>query len=643
MANLSHLFQPIKIRGMELKNRVVMAPMVTNFATEDGAVTQRLIDYLVARAWGGVGLIEVEATYVRPDGKGFRNELGIYKDDLIPGLQELTRLVHEGGAKVAVQLFHAGRQTSPAVTGTQPIAPSPLPDPSSGVVPRELTVDEIMEIEEAFVQAARRAQQAGFDAVEVHGAHGYLVNQFLSPFSNRRTDDYGGHPEGWSRFAVEIVRKIRQAVGESYPILFRMSADEYVPGGLTLAETRAIARYLQDAGVDAISVSAGNYASPGLIIIPTMDLERGIFVPLASGIKEVVSIPVIAVGRLHDPVIADQVIAAGHADMVALGRALLTDPGWVEKAQRGEIDEIRPCISCNQACANYLLEGKSVSCLVNPGVGREREFAITPTQKPKRVVVVGGGPAGLEATLVLAERGHQVTLFEEDPRLGGEFAVAALAPRKEELANALRWFIREVRRSGAEVRLGQRATADEVLKLKPDAVIVATGSRPKMPAIPGLMREKAMVARDVLMGRAMPGKHVLVAGGGAVGILTAEHLGLMDKEVTVLELTESVGGDMTADRRYWVLEDLADHDVGIITEAEISRVSDAGVHITHDGHEETIGPIDSVVLALGYEPTRTLADELQGKVPELYTIGDAVEPRSAVEAIREAAEVAYRI
>ncbi|MDI7276777.1 MAG: FAD-dependent oxidoreductase, partial [Anaerolineae bacterium] len=618
MANLSHLFQPIKVRGMELKNRVVMAPMVTNYATDEGAVTQRLIDYLVARAWGGVGLIETEATYVRPDGKGFRNQLGIYGDELIPGLQDLTRLVHEGGARVAVQLFHAGRQTSSAVTGTQPLAPSPLPDPSTGEVPRELSVDEIREIEDAFAQAARRAQQAGFDAVEVHGAHGYLVNEFLSPFSNRRTDEYGGHPIGWSRFAVEIVHKIRQVVGEGFPILFRISADEYVPGGLTLAETKAIARYLQEAGVDAISVSAGNYASPGLIIIPTMDLERGIFVPLASGIREAVSIPVIAVGRLHDPTVADQVIAGGHADMVALGRALLTDPGWVEKAQRGEIDEIRPCISCNQACANYLLEGKSVSCLVNPGVGREREFTITPVAKPKRVVVVGGGPGGLEATRVLAERGHQVTLFEEDPRLGGEYAVAALTPRKEELANSLRWSIREVRRSGAEVRLGQRATAEEVLKLKPDAVVVATGARPKVPAIPGLAREKAMVARDVLLGRTLPGRRVLVAGGGAVGILTAEHLGLMDKEVTVLELTDTVGSDMTADRRYWVLEDLADHDVGIITEAQIKSVSDAGVRITHNGHEETIGPIDNVVLALGYESTRTLADELQGKVPEVY-------------------------
>ncbi len=273
MRDLSHLFQPIGIRGMELKNRVVMAPMVTKYATEEGAVTQRLVDYLVARAWGGVGLIETEAAYVRPDGKGFRSELGIYKDELIPGLQELTRLVHEGKAKIAMQIFHAGRQTSAATTGVQPVAPSPLADPSSGELPRELSISEIQTLEDAFVQAARRAKQAGFDAVEIHGAHGYLIGEFLSPFSNRRTDEYGGNPQGWSRFAVEIVQKVRQMVGPDYPIIFRLSADEFVPGGLTLTETKSIARYVQDAGADVISVSVGNYASPGMLIVPPMTLN----------------------------------------------------------------------------------------------------------------------------------------------------------------------------------------------------------------------------------------------------------------------------------------------------------------------------------------------------------------------------------
>ena len=643
MGQFSHLFQPIKLRAMELKNRLVMAPMVTNYAAEDGAVTQRLIDYLVARAWGGVGLIETEAAYVRPDGRGFSHQLGIHRDELIPGLQELTRLVHEGKAKVAVQLFHAGRQTGASITGTQPVAPSPLPDPSSGELPRELLVEEILEIEDAFVQAAVRAQKAGFDAVEVHGAHGYLIGAFLSPFSNRRTDEYGGNLEGRARFAAEIVSRIRQAVGDDLPLIFRISADEYVSGGLDLAQSKAIARIIQNAGADAISVSAGNYASPGLITAPTMDLDRAIFVPLAEGIRKVVSIPVIAVGRLHDPAIADQVIAENRADLVALGRALLTDPGWVEKAQRGEVDEIKPCISCNQACINYLLVGQAISCLVNPGCGREREFTISPAEKPKNVVVVGGGPGGLEATWVLAERGHRVTLFEEDARLGGEFVVAAHTPRKEELSDSLRWQIREVRKSGANVRLGERATAEKVLELNPDAVVIATGSRPIVPRLAGLEPEKAMVARDVLMGRVMSGRRVLVAGGGGVGILTAEHLGLMDKEITIVEMADAVGTDVTPDRRYWVLSELAEHDVGVLTNATIEGVSDGRVRVAHAGHEETIGPFDDIVLALGYQSDASLARELEGRVPELYVIGDAVEPRSAVEAIREGAEVGRRI
>ncbi len=643
MVDLSRLFQPFAIRSMMLKNRIVMAPMVTTYCNQDGSVTERLMDYLVARAWGGVGLIETEAAFVRPDGRGFDRQLGIYKDELVPGLQELTRRVHGGGAKIAIQLFHAGRQTTRKVTGSQPVAPSPLADPSTGELPRELSMREIQEVQDAFVQAARRARDAGFDAVELHGAHGYLIGEFMSPFSNRRTDEYGGNPEGWMRFATEIVQKIRQAVGNDYPVLFRMSADEYVPGGLTLTETRPMARMAQDAGVDAISVSAGNYASPGMMIVAPMELPRGLFVPLAAGIKEAVSVPVVAVGRLHNPSLANQVIADGEADLIALGRALLTDPGWAEKAQRGAMDEIRPCISCNEACINYLQREMPISCLVNPGCGKEREYAIAPAPRPKNVVVIGGGPAGLEATRVLAERGHHVTLFEQGPRLGGEFVTAAQAPRKEEISDALRWMIRQVRKSGADVRLGQRATVDDVLKARPDAVVVAAGARPRVPKLPGITREKALVARDVLMGKAMPGRRVLVAGGGAVGCEAAELLSLADKEITVLEMTDSVATDMTPDRRYWVLEELADHDVGLMTNTIIRGMSDGEVQVTHEGHDETIGPFDDVVLALGYEPNSSLAKDLEGRVPELYSIGDAVQVRSAVEAIREGAEIARKI
>ncbi|MGQ9681661.1 MAG: oxidoreductase [Anaerolineae bacterium] len=643
MDRLWHLFQPITIGGLELTNRTVMAPMVTNYCSTDGAPTSRLMEYLGARARGGVGLLVVEASYVRPDGKGFRNELGIHSDDLIPALRELTRRVHEEGSKISIQLFHAGRQTSSTVTGEQPLAPSPLADPSSGELPRELTTAEVTALEDAFAAAARRAQAAGFDAVEVHGAHGYLVNQFLSPFSNRRTDEYGGNTHNRVRFAVNIVRKVRRAVGEGYPVFFRLSADEYVPGGITLSEAKLIAAYLQEAGVDALSVSAGNYASPGLIIIPTMDLDPGLFVPLAAGVKQAVSLPVIAVGRLHDPMLAAQVIAEGSADLVALGRALLTDPDWVRKAERGDIDDIRPCISCNQACIANLLSGQPITCLLNPACGREQELAVRPAGERRRVVVVGGGPAGLEAARVAAERGHSVTLFEEHARLGGEFAIAAFTPRKEELSDALRWMIRAACNAGVDVRAGERATAGRVLQERPDAVIVATGGRPKPADVAGLRDERTHLAREVLMGAVAPGRRVLVAGGGGVGLATAELLAQGDRQVTIVEQLEAVGADLSADRRYWLLADLVEHNVGILTHTSIRGASDGGVLVSHDGHEERLGPFDDFVVALGYEGDTRLQRELAGRVPEVYAIGDAVEPRSAVEAIREGAEVALRI
>lgn len=645
MPKLHRLFEPISIRGMQLKNRYVMPPMVTNYAEEDGAVTQRLIDYHVARARGGVGLIIVEASYIRSDGRGFVNEVGIHKDDLIPGLKRLVDEVHNAGAKIAIQMIHAGRQTSSAVTGVQPIAPSAVCCPVIQEIPRELTTKEIRQLEDDFAAAARRAKEAGFDAVEVHGAHGYLIAQFLSPFTNRRLDEYGGGLDGRARFAVEVVRKVRDTVGPDFPILFRISGAEYVEGGLTLTQTRAITPMLIEAGVDAMHVSAGNYATAGGIVVAPMEVEQAVLAPLARGIKEVSSVPVIVVDRLHDPFIAEQVLQLGQADMIAIGRALLTDPELPNKAQRGEFDEILTCISCNQACIGYLFQQQAISCLLNPACGRERDFAIVPTSSPKKVVVIGGGPAGLEAARVAALRGHDVTLLEEDSRLGGQFFLASVPHRKQILATALGWMIRHAYAAGAKIELGVKATADSVIQRSPDAVIIASGGVPIVPKVSGIDRDEVVIAGDVLLGLApVQGTNVLVVGGGLVGVDVAEFLAVQGKRITIMDMLDSIAADMEQYRRYWVMKSLEEHGTQFLTKTTLKEITRDGVIVERDGRQESLGRFDTIVIATGYRATGpSLAQQLQGRVPEVHTIGDAVDPRTAVEAIYEGGRTARSI
>lgn len=643
MLSLQRLFEPLVIKSMRLRNRVVMAPMVTNYASLEGEVTQRLIDYFVARARGGVGLIVVEASYVSPDGKGFPTEVGIDRDELIPGLRRLVDAVHAEGAKIAIQLYHGGRQTHAAVTGQPIVAPSPIPDPVTQELPHELTLAEIAVVQAAFAAAAGRAKAAGFDAVEIHGAHGYLIAAFLSPFSNRRMDRYGGGLTGRARFAVEIVRQVRAAVGEEFPILFRMSGEEPVEGALTLDQTRIIAQLLEEAGVDALHISVGNY--PSLVqLIPGQDVERGSEVRLAAAIKQVVSVPVITVGRLDEPLLAAQVLADGSADLIALGRGLLADPAWPNKVQAGQIEAITPCIACNQGCIGQLLAGQPISCLMNPVTGREAELGIVPAATRKEVVVVGGGPAGLEAARVLAQRGHHVRLIEAGERLGGELAAAAMVPRKEEVADALRWLIHDVEERGVEVQLGTRATPEQIAALQPDAVVVATGGHPIRPRVRGVDDERVMFAHDVLLGTTPVGSRVLVVGAGAVGLEVAEYLAVQARQVTVVEMTDEVGRGMEAGHLYFVTETLHQHRATLLTNLTLEAIEPNGF-VRMRGRESpvTLGPFDTIVLAVGYEPNGELYEALAGRVPEVYRVGDAAKPRSALEAIREGAEVAVLV
>ena len=639
---LTKLFQPGNIGTMQLGNRIIMAPMGTLFANEDGSVSERLCRYYEERAKGGVALIIVEVTAVARGGKAHPRELGIYEDEFIPGLRRVVEAVHRYGVSIAIQLHHTGRQTTVEAAGGQPVAPSAIPCPLLKVMPRELTAEEIERLVEAYAEGANRAKEAGFDAVEIHGAHGYLICQFLSAYSNKRTDEYGGDLEGRMRFALDIVTRAKERVGADFPMLFRLSAQEYVPNGLTLDETRIVAQRLQDAGIDCLDVSAGNYEAGHMTIQPGW-LARGCLVSLAEEIKGVVSIPVSVAGRISDPVLANTIIERGKADFVSLGRPLLADPELPNKAREGKLEDIRMCTACCHCVDTVIGNAQPLTCAVNAAVGKE-EATPLPALKPKRVLVVGGGPGGMEAARVAALRGHAVTLYEKERTLGGQLPMAAIPPGKEELATTSRFLSLQLSKLGVEVRTGQKATVESIAEMKPDAVVVATGSLTLLPDIDGASLPHVAMARDVITNRKVVGQKVVVVGGGRVGCETAQLLASWGKEVTLVRMTGQgrLAGDMGIVTRRQFLARLRQSPVAIEAHSAVERITREGVIIKKDGQSIMV-EANSVVLSPAPSPDTELAEQLEGVVPELHIIGDSVSPRGFADAIHEGFRVACEL
>jgi 2,4-dienoyl-CoA reductase-like NADH-dependent reductase (Old Yellow Enzyme family) len=449
------LWDTVLIGGVQLRNRAVMPAMGTAYATPQGQVSERLKAYHRRRAEGGVGLIIIEVCAVHPSGKALPAELGIYEDSFIPGLSDLAATIRKAGAGAAAQLHHAGRETLTPVIGEQPVAPSPIASRAMGEVPRELSEEEIAELVRCFGAAARRARDAGFDAVEVHGAHGYLVNQFLSPYSNLREDAYGGDDAGRFRFAREIVREIKKEAGRDFPVIFRFSSSEEARGGYDLEYILPLLPLLQEDGVDAFHVSCGIYDSPGNPTSPGLHHPAGINVERSARVKETVDRPVIVVGKIHDPRMAEEVLQAGKADLVAFGRQHLTDPDFLAKAARGRYDDIRVCLSCNQGCIERLsLEFKSAACVINPLCGRELKEEITKDAAGGPFLVVGAGPAGLQAAMTIAEAGAVVRICEREEEAGGQLRPASRPPGKEPYAEWVEWSLRRLHSLGQHVECG---------------------------------------------------------------------------------------------------------------------------------------------------------------------------------------------
>ncbi len=638
------LFSPGRMGRMELRNRVVMAPMVVQLGSESGAVTHRTVEYYARRAVGGAGLIIVEAAYIAPEGRAFACQLGIDRDGLVPGHFELVEAIHRHGAKAAIQIHHGGGRADPALTGGVLLAPSPVAQDGTSAVPREVTSQEIEALAERYARAAARAQRAGYDAVEIHGAHGYLIHQFLSPASNRRSDGYGGSLENRLRFAELVIRRVREAVGGRFPVLFRMSAE----GGYGIEEAVEIAVALEAQGVDTIHVSIGGTAPITLLPPDTSPMARpeGWITGYAASIKARVSVPVIVVGEIRHPAFAEEVLAQSSADFIALGRPLMADPDWPAKAEAGRDDEIRLCLSCDH-CRLALLLARPIRCLVNPETGREREFSgVGPATAPKRVIVVGGGPGGLEAARAAAARGHHVTLHERSAELGGQLLLAALPPHKAKIEWLRQCLVTQALKAGVELRTSAMFRPEDLAEGEADAVVVATGARPLDEQVPGARAGQVFSAWDVLEGRPpAKGLAVVVLGGRQMGCETAEFLAERGNRVTLVSRssTEELAGDVVASYRAPLVARLRRLGVALRTRCDIREVRDShAIIVEESGREETVGA-DLVVLARGSMPEPIRLEVLRKKVPAVYVVGDCVEPRMIADALYEGAWAGSRI
>jgi 2,4-dienoyl-CoA reductase (NADPH2) len=655
-----YLFSPIKINGMELKNRIVMTAMHLGY-TPEGTVTDRLVDFYTARARGGVGLIIVGGCPIDAYG-GMASMLGIHDDRFIPGLKTLTEAVRAEGAKIAAQLYQAGRYThSSMIGGKKPFSASAVRSKLTGEIPRALELDEIPSVQDSFAQATHRAQSAGFDAVEILGSAGYLISQFLSPLTNKREDHYGGTLENRMRFGLEVVEKVREAVGSEYPIIMRLAGNDFMEGGNTNKEAAIFASELEKAGVDLFNVTGGWHETrvPQL----TMFVPRKGFVYLAQGIKSAVSVPVLSSNRINDPHLGEEILREGHADMVTMARGLLADPKLPKKASEGRTDQIYRCVACNQGCFDNIFQNRPATCLVNPRAGMEGEIRITPADQVKKVLVIGGGPAGMKAACTAAERGHQVTLAEKTDRLGGQLLLNAHIPGRGEMVTAAVDLEHNLRALCVDLLLNKAVDSRFLEKMKPDVVIVATGARPYLPDIPGIEDPKVVMAWHVLSGKARVGKNVVIVGGNAVGLETALHIANQgtlspevlhflvanraeswetleklvsegNKRVTVVEMMKRPGQDIGSSTRWTVMMELRRLRVTILTGARATEIRSEGVVIEKDQGRDLL-PADSVVIAAGAKPENSLVPKIEDRVPAIHIIGDAREPRNALAAIKE--------
>ena len=654
------LFTPIQINRLQLKNRFVMSAMHF-LPSRDGMLLPHHIDFYRERARGGAAMIIIGGCTI-DECSGAADMISVRDDKFIAGLLQLAESVREHGARIAGQLYHAGRYAhSQLIGGRQAVSSSPVRSKFTGETPRELSIAEMEQVQRNYALAAGRLKRAGFDAVEVIASAGYLISQFLSPLVNKRKDEYGGEYEHRMRFGLEVARAVRREVGPDFPVIFRVSGNEFMEGGLENREAQIFCRELEKAGVDMINVTGGWHETRVPQI--TMGLPRGGFVYLAQGIKQAVSIPVMACNRINDPLMAEQILRDGQADLIGFARGFIADPEIANKARAGRLDEINYCIACNQGCFDPLFERQPVTCLVNARAGAEAERTIAPAPRRKKIMVIGGGPAGMEAARVAALRGHEVCLYEKNERLGGQLLLAALPPGRAEFLTFVNYLKAQLDKLKVAVHTGIEVRPDHVAGKNPDVVIVATGAKPFLPDIIGVDRPHVVMASEVLTGRADTGSEVVIIGGGAVGLGTAlvlarkgtlnpetlhflmfnqaESFATLNsllyqglKKITVIEMRKTIGQDIGPSTRWTIRQDLARHSVRTVTHATAKEITAEGVIADREGKTLLIRG-DTVVIATGAKAVNNLYEDLKGKVQEIYLIGDAKAPRKALEAVAE--------
>jgi len=659
------LFKPVKVGSMDLKNRICM-PAIHHAYTPDGMVNDKLVEYYRARAEGGAAFITVGGCTVDELGGG-PAMIGLHEDKFIPGMERLASVIKDAGAYAGVQLYQAGRYTHSIMTGgIQPIAPSPIASRLTREEPREMTLEDIETVQENFAAAALRAKKAGFNAVEIIASAGYLICQFLSPLTNQRNDEYGGSWENRCRFGVEVVKKVKERLGEDVTLLVRLSGNDYMPGSNTNEEAAAFAVELEKAGVDCFNVTGGWHETRVPQI--TGDLPRGGFAYLARGIKEAVSVPVIASNRINDPGVAEKILREDQADLINMGRPLIADPWLPEKTRNGKTGSIRKCIACNQGCLDMVFTMQELHCAVNPLAGREHEVNITNAESPAKVLVVGGGPAGMQAAVTAASRGHQVTLWEKEGQLGGQLHYACLPPGKQEFITLVDYLRNRLEETGVKVELNREASRENIRDFGADKVVLASGAVSSSAPCPVEDESRVVNAVEALKGEINPGKNVVVVGGGAVGCETAlavSRMGTPDAEtvkfllendaetpekikelmhwgtrnVTVIEQFKGIGKDIGMSTRWVIIKCLRNMGVAMHDRTAVKKITGEGVLVEKEG-EETFFPADTVVLAVGATPVNRLAEELKEEQFELHVTGDASSPRKVTEAIKEGFDAA---